>query len=292
MTGPDRRSGFYLVGSAAVLWGLWPLFLRPAGLPGMTSGALIALAMALSGLKVQWRNRRRRRPARAWLLMGVCGLLDAGNMGLYFSALRAGPISVAVLSHYLAPTLAPLFARLWLGERIGGRTLPAAAGGLAGLALILGPAHSGPGVVPAALLGAGSAVFYGALFPVGRELTADFAPLEVQSYHAYVTAAVLFFLAPPVAVPARSLGLVVAGALLCAVFAGALFYEGLGRLAAGRAAVLTYLEPLTATAVGVFFFHEPLAALGLLGAALVFGSGALVALAPPSAGELARAPAC
>ncbi|MHB1846332.1 MAG: DMT family transporter [Deltaproteobacteria bacterium] len=278
MSERETSSGLWMVGSAAILWGLWPLFLRPAGLPGMTSGAIIALAMALSGLPVQWRGRKRRHSGRAWALMGLCGLLDAGNMGLYFSALGHGSVAAAVLSHYLAPTLAPFFARALLGERLSGRVLPAAALGLVGLALLLGPSRGGPGVLTAALLGGGSAVFYAALFPVGKLLTREFSPLEVQSYHAYVTSALLFFLAPSVPVGARSLGLVVAGALLCAVFAGALFYEGLGRVSAGHAAVLTYLEPLTATSVGSLRFGEPLARTGLLGAALVVGSGAFVAL--------------
>ncbi len=276
-----RTRGLALTALAASLWGLWPLFLRPAGVPGTASAAIAAILIAVCGLPAQWRGRRRRRSVRGWLWMGLAGLLDAGNMGCYFTALARGSIAAAVLSHYLAPVLAPPLSRLLIGERISPRTPVAAGAGLAGLLLVLWPAPGGGPVLTAALFGAASALFYGALFPAGRRLTREFDPWEVQSYHAYVTAAALLVLAPPPPISVHSLGLVVAGSLLCAVFAGLLFYRGLALAPAGQVAVLTYLEPLGATALGAAIFHEPVGPWAALGALLVVGGGAYLALERP-----------
>ena len=54
----------------------------------------------------------------AVIALVIVGIADAGNMLLYFLALDRGPIVVAVLSHYLAPTLVALAAPLVLAERV------------------------------------------------------------------------------------------------------------------------------------------------------------------------------
>jgi len=57
--------------------------------------------------------------------------------------------------------------------------------------------------------------------------------------------------------------------------AGAMaFYLGLKRIAAQRAAVLTYLEPLVAALVGALAFGERLSVAALAGGALIVLGGA------------------
>jgi drug/metabolite transporter (DMT)-like permease len=61
---------------------------------------------------------------------------------------------------------------------------------------------------------------------------------------------------------------------------GALFYFGLQRIPAQRAAVLTYLEPLVASLVGALAFGERLGVTGVAGALCILAAGAAVALQP------------
>jgi S-adenosylmethionine uptake transporter len=278
-----RLRGFFLVAAAAVLWGLWVIFLRPAGLPGFTSGAILFSVLVVAGLPSMWRNRHRRRTPQAWIWMAVAGLIDAGNCGCYFTALTRGSIATAVLSHYLAPALAPLFAWLFLRERLSLRTIPATLLGLAGLAALLRPVANGPPVLSAALWGGASAVFYGALFPVGKRLMREFTPFEIQGYHSIVAALVLGLVAPSAAsidAPLRSYLIILVGAIFCAVLAGQLFYYGIALAPAGQAATLTYLEPLVATFAGALFFHEPIGFSAVIGAALVISGGLVLVLEP------------
>jgi drug/metabolite transporter, DME family len=278
-----RLRGFSLVAGAAVLWGLWVLFLRPAGLPGFTSGAILFAVLVVAGSPSAWRHRHSRHSLQAWLWMAFAGLLDAGNAGCYFTALNRGSIATAVLSHYLAPALAPLFAWLFLRERLSPRTLPATLLGLAGLAALVRPVANGPPVLSAALWGGASAVCYGALFPVGKRLTREFEPLEIQCYHSIVAVLLLGFLAPPVSASGAPPGaylIVAVGALFSAVLAGILFYRGLALAPAGQASTLTYVEPFVATLAGALFFHEPIGLSAALGAALVISGGLLLVLEP------------
>jgi drug/metabolite transporter (DMT)-like permease len=288
----DRRlRGFALVAAAAVLWGLWVVFLRPAGLPGFTSGAILFAVLVVAGIPSAWRHRHKRRSPQAWAWMAFAGLLDAGNAGCYFTALDRGSIATAVLSHYLAPALAPLFAWLFLRERLSVRTLPATLLGLAGLAALLRPGANGPPVLSAALWGGASAVCYGALFPVGKRLMREFDAYEVQGYHSVVAALALAFVSPPFAAinaPLRSYLIVFGGAILCALIAGQLFYRGLALAPAGQASTLTYVEPLVATFAGAVLFHEPIGWPAALGAALVISGGLILVLEPSSSPSQTR----
>jgi drug/metabolite transporter (DMT)-like permease len=272
-----------MVAAAASLWGLWSIFLRSSTLPGLTSAAVTMTVLALGGVYWQWQNRHRVRPLSAWAWMAVFGVLDMGNIGFFFLALKHGPVAVATLTHYLAPMLTPLFAKLILGERLSRRTYPAAAAGLIGLFLLLHPEGSGFSrtvVLETAALGAASAVFYGTMVPLGRKLSRHFAPFEVQGYHAIITAALLWLVAPNVSAPLDSWLIVVAGALICGLAAGGLFYTGIREVRSAQASVLTYLEPLVGTLAGVFAFHEPLAPTSVLGASLVVAGGLYLATEP------------
>lgn len=275
--------GYLLVATAAVLWGCWSLFLRPAGL----SGAAVALVLfGVMAVPAAFTTRRPlvrdRRSAAALLILGLC---DAGNAVLYFEALRRGPIAVAVLTHYLAPLLVALLAPLLLGERRSPRALLAAPVSLAGLALVIYQPGSGFPLITA-LLGTGSAVFYAANVLASKEAARAYSPIEVTALHAIVSAAVLLLLFRTEAIPAAppaQLAWVLAGTLLCGLFANTLFVTGLKRVPSAAAGALTYLEPLTAAVVGVAVFLEPIGPWGVLGGVAVLVAGAWVAMQPPAA---------
>jgi drug/metabolite transporter (DMT)-like permease len=190
---------------------------------------------------------------------------------------------VAVLTHYLAPVVVAAFAPLLLREPLGRRTPWALLASLAGLSLlVLGQVFGAGGAAgPAALLGAASALFYGANTLVSKKLLGPLSNAELLSYHCALSALILAGLAPEPPPSLRAfLWLPLAGALLVGAAGGALYYAGLRVIPAQRASVLTYLEPLVAAVVGALVFGERLGAAGLLGAALILGGGVFIVLAP------------
>jgi drug/metabolite transporter (DMT)-like permease len=280
----EAALGLLLVGTAAVGWGTWTLFLRGSGIAPSWQSILILLVVGVVSLPLALRGRARphalRRRTPLWLLLGLLGLLDAGNYICFFTAVHRGPIAVAVLTHYLAPVITAVLAPLFLGEPLSRRTPPALLCALAGLFLLVsGSGGLSGAALPAALFGGASALFYGVNTIVGKKLLLDFSPAEVLSYHSFVAALALLPLAEGGPPPLHLiLWRPLAGALFIGYGCGALFLAGLRRVPAQRGAVLTYLEPLVASAVGALAFHESLAPPSIAGGALILAGGAAIVL--------------
>jgi drug/metabolite transporter (DMT)-like permease len=269
-----------MVAAGATLWGCWSLFLRPAGLSGPQSALLVLAAMSLPAPFLLRREALRDRRATAALV--IVGLADAANAALFFAAMRQGPVSVAVLTHYLAPLLLALSAPWVLGEQSSTRALLGVPLTLAGLAmLIIQPDTAFSGVTAA--LGAASAIFYAVIVLAAKEAARAYSPLAVTSLHAPISVAALLLYfgaeALPPAVDAGTLRVLVGG-VFCGIGGNILFNAGLRRVPTAAAGALTYLEPLTASVVGWVFFAEGLTRLGIAGGVLVLVAGAWVAAEP------------
>lgn len=276
--------GTFLVALAAAGWGTWALFLRGHALPPAWQSAMILLVIALVWLPPALfaSARRTRRSRLAWVLLFAAAVTDAGNYLCYFGALDRGPIALAVLTHYLAPVVVAVLAPVFLREALTRRTAGALAVSLCGLALLVlgeGGLAGAPGRTAA--LGAGSAVFYGLNTLLTKKLLDEFAASELLAYHCLLSAGMVAMFAGPLPALSAFLWAPLAGALLLGACGAALFYVGLSRIPASRAAILTYLEPLVAALVGFFFFAEPLGPAGLAGGALIVAGGAAVVLGEP-----------
>jgi drug/metabolite transporter (DMT)-like permease len=276
-------AGSLLVAAAAVLWGLWPLWVRGAG--GPASAAAAFLVAGLVGLPLALREtlRATRRSRGAFALLLGLGALEAANVWLYFRALAEGAIAPAVLSHYLAPVLVALAAPRLLGEpRARGTPLALllALAGTAALVLPGAPAGSGDATRTALVLGGLSAVFYAALVLLAKRLGRLFGDAELLVYHLLV-AAPLLLAAGGARAPLAALVRPALGGLASALLAGLLYYAGLRRVPAERAAILTYLEPPAAILCGWLALGERPAPEAALGGALILAAGLIVVARPP-----------
>jgi drug/metabolite transporter (DMT)-like permease len=228
-------------------------------------------------------SRRAFADRSATMALVIVGLADAANAALYFSALERGPVVVATLTHYLAPLLVALFVPVFTTEPRSRRALIASPLVLAGLGLVLSRAStSADDFSSAAWLGAGSACFYAVLIIASRVAGRSYSALAVTSLHAIVSAlALLVVFADRVLVPLGDhAGIIIVGCLTNGLLAAALFNSALQRIGAQLTGVLTYLEPLVASAVGIVAFHEHAGPLTLLGALFVVTCGVWVALEP------------
>jgi drug/metabolite transporter (DMT)-like permease len=268
-----------MVGAAAASWGLWSLFLRPTHLASTVATPLIFLTMGLVTLPAALRGPRAVWDRTTLGLVIANATFDVLNIVAYFAAITHTTIAIAVLTHYLAPILIALAAP-WVDGVVTRGARPAAAVALCGLVIILEPWHApAVGAVLGATLGIISAILYAGNVFASRRLAARIGPTRALCYHALLGGVALapFAVGHLGELTPRSIGLLVAGATTVGAASGIVFMIGLLRIGSARAAVLTFMEPIVAVAVGVIVWDESLHPLAMLGGALVLGAGLQVA---------------
>jgi drug/metabolite transporter (DMT)-like permease len=268
-------------------WGTWPFFLRHAEAssrmpPALEAAASIFALTVLSALLVPKDRLRVKATRHDWAQIAVLGVCDALNVVFFFAAYQRTSVAIAVLTHYLTPTLVALAAPVVLGEPWKGRTLLAVGVSSLGLVLLLAPwsAERHPADLVGAAFGAASAVCYAINVLIGKRLVPVFSGSEMALYHGFVALPLLVLLVPVGAWTAVSspaalwLG---AGALVPGAVCGLLWVWGLRSVRASHASNLTLFEPLVATLGASLALHESLGAGSVLGGGLIL-TGAAIAV--------------
>jgi DME family drug/metabolite transporter len=186
--------------------------------------------------------------------------------------------SVAVGS-LIAICSAPLFivilAAAFLGERIDGRTWVALLAGLTGATLLtIGPHGFGrlpPGFLVGIALALGGGVSYATYAVMVKDALRRVPPLTVAALTFTVSALSLLpvLLVEWPSGDARAWALLVYLGVVPTAAAYILYVIGLRTTPVTVSGVLTLVEPLTATLLGVLFFGDRLGVVGALGAALL-----------------------
>ena len=285
--------------ASALLWGtLWiPLReIRAAG----SSGPLLTAVGFLLPLAVLAPFAARRWPQirRAGFALPAAGFGLALSIALYSEGLVRGSVGRVVLLFYLMPVWTTLFARIHLSQPITPRRLASIALGLAGLAVIYGPAlgASGPGSsgdwmgLLAGIVWSATMVFF---LPAAGQTAFD----RVLAQFAFLGPLYLLVSMLPgtgtavATVSHRPLPLawLLAFSLVWMLPAVGLTIFGASRLEPGRAAVLFMLEIAVALVSAALLAVEPFGVSEALGAALIAGAGGveLIFRPPPKSRVLA-----
>jgi DME family drug/metabolite transporter len=240
---------------------------------------LAAAGVDRFGARHPWRSPW---PSLADLpLCAALGLAMAAYQVCYFRAVTLVGVAVAaLLAICSAPLLIAVLAAVFLGERLTSMVRLSLGMAVAGTALlVVGPrglddiaGHFGLG----ALLALGAGVSYAVYAVAAKGLLARVTPLAVAAI-TFALAAVL--LAPALLAEAAPMRAMSAGWPLLlylgvgpTAIAYALFTAGLGRVPATAAGIVSLLEPLTATTLGLAVFGERLGATGAIGALLLLAA--------------------
>jgi DME family drug/metabolite transporter len=268
---------------AGLLWGTGgltgTLLGQTAGLAPLSVAALRLLAGG--GLIVVFRvipGRRWPTGQAAWVRIAVTGLLAAAFQTAYFSAVSLTSVSLATLVTIGAAPVLVQAAELLLGRRRFERSAAVrTALALAGLGLLVGLPSGGYGpavVAESSGLALLSSAGFAALTLLGSVPVPGLDPETVTGLGFTAgglvllpAAATLGGLAFQPTLPA--LGWLSALAVGPTALAYTLYFRGLPRSTAGTGAVLSLLEPLTATVLGVLFLGNRLSPAGTAGAVLL-----------------------
>jgi drug/metabolite transporter (DMT)-like permease len=282
VTRPDGRlaGGFVLL---VLIWGTTWAAIR-VGLEGVPPFTGVALRFAIAGAlllavapALGVRLGRGRHELSLWLVNGLLSFCISYSVvywceqyipsGLAAVLFATYPLFVAALAHVLLP-----------GERLapgGALGLPL---GFAGVAVIFSDdlrLLGGEAVQRAALVMLVSPLVSALATVVVKRWGADVHPLSLAAVPMLLAGLVMGGVAlvvergRPLDLDARSLGALLYLALLGSAVTFTIYYWLLARVAATRLALITYLIPIVAVAVGAVALDEPLRPRLLLGSALV-----------------------
>lgn len=268
--------GYVYVLCAAVLWGLIGPLSKLAFAAGMDTVEVAFWRTTLAWFLFAgqaFKNRELRVAPRD--LPAVCGFGVAGIAGLfgaYMVAVSAGGAALASVLLYTAPAWVAVMSWMFLKEPMGGFKVAAVCATIVGVAGVsLGPgASGGPAVGSRAILfGLISSVTYALYYIFGKYYLGRYRTPTLFLYALPVGSLALLpfvhFTRPTVAgmVPCLALA-------LCSTYgAYSVYYAGLRRLEATRAAVVATLEPVVAAGLAYAMFGERFSLLGYAGAGLI-----------------------
>lgn len=282
---PGNRplAGYSEVLGAAVLWGssgVFSIHLFRMGVPP-ESVALLRPALGLVLLAVFMRLRRgalRRTSLRGLLILGGIGGLMTGIFQLaYQVAIDTVGVPSTVALLYLAPALVVAASGPLLGEWPSPVRVVLAGLSVVGVWLtVLGARGVDVAITPAGLFWgilAGSSYAGYTLF--GRYASPRYGSAATVLYSTagacLLLAGALPTLGSGIVLPphGRAWAVLLVFALLTVAGASFLFYDGLGRIEAGRASIASTVEPVVAALLATTLLDQHLTGVGWLGLALV-----------------------
>lgn len=290
----SERVGFLAAVSAGIIWGFLGYFVRSLGDAGFSavqmtcSRYIIVFAVFLAFILLRHRRMLQvsRKALLVFLMMGVVGNLL--NSTCYFESMERISISLATILQYLSPFVVILLAAPLFGERITrdkGISLIVA---FAGCVLCTGILADDVSLdVLGVAFGVASAFFYGTYTLCSREAVKEgYSTPTIMLYSSMFC----FLFALPVCDPAgmvsttfaswSNLLLVLGLGILMTIVPFGLYNVGISRIGAGKAAIITYVEPLAATVVGFFLYDEAVTVWTVVGMVMILAS--LVVLNRPA----------
>ncbi|MDR7060866.1 MULTISPECIES: DMT family transporter [unclassified Sphingopyxis] len=243
------------------------------------TGTLLAGALYFAS-RPKWPGKATMQ-IHAWRSLFVAGMALC-----FFWALARLPMAEAIALAFVAPLMALYMAAIFLGEKIGPRSIAASMLGLCGVIVIVAGKLGGSDYSDEALWAVGavflSAIFYAYNLILARRQAKMAEPMEIAFFQNFFVAAILTLGAPWfIAVPAASHAPHILGAAVLATTSLLLLSWAYARAETQILATTEYTGFLWAMVFGWFFFDEGVTLPTFAGAVLIVAACLIVARKAP-----------
>jgi DME family drug/metabolite transporter len=277
------------VATLAASWGFIAILVSAVDLDAtvLVFYRLALAAATVAAIALGGRRRALLRPGPAWPGTAAIGLVLAAHWSLFFLTIKLASVAVAVVTVYTAPLFISAVAPFLLPESWSRVALAALVPAAAGIVLIALAGNGGGHVRPLAVAtGLGAGALYAVLVIGGKRLRLQLHPVSF-AFWTYLVAAVA--LAPVLAVSARVLpnswreagALLLLGVVFTGV-SGVLYVTLLGHVTAQAIGVLAFVEPVSASLLAWAILGQSIGAVVLVGGALVLIAGTVVVVREPA----------
>ena len=266
-----------------VIYGSIGIFRR---LIPISSSVLVCLrgllgAILLAGVSlVRRRKLISKLSGKLILLLIISGALIGINWMLLFESYEYTTVAVATLSYYMAPTIVVLISPIFLNEKITLKKGICALVAIAGMFPVSGVISEGiPDIseLRGIVYGLGAAAIYAAVMIINKKLP-QVDPTDKTIVQLFAAAIVMlpYILITDdlesVTFSASAVILVLIVGFVHTGLAYSLFFAGIDGLPAQTAAILCYIDPITALILSSLILHEHMDIYGIIGAIAVIGA--------------------
>ena len=245
----------------------------------LASSQIILMRTLIGGLLLTLIVLLRGGFDRAGIRADLLPLLLGGSvLGLnwvaLFEAYRQLNVSLATLIYYVGPILVLLFSPLLFREKLNSRKITSVVLVAVGLVCISGSIALRGMSMRGLLTAVVSALFYAAVIIFNKRIThtggLQTAALELDIAFVIVLIYMMLTVGPPHPAVSDIPWIAVIG-LVNTGLAYLLYFSGLQKLPAQSAALISYVDPVSALVFSALFLHETMTPVQILGAVLIIG---------------------
>ena len=273
--------------SAMIIFGTIGIFRRyipfPSSVIAFSRGA-IGFAVLLVFLFVTKKGFSMEKIGKSFLPLCVSGALMGFNWILLFEAYNFTSVAAATLCYYMAPVFVIIASPLLFGEKLGTRKLFCVIGAVIGMIFVSGATERGFGEISeikGIFLGLGAAVLYASVVVMNKK-TAEVPSFEKTVVQLGSSAAVILpyiLLTEDLSsleLTAKTVLLLLIVGIVHTGIAYVLYFGSIGKLSAQKAAIFSYVDPVSAIIFSAVFLDEKLSVSGVAGAILILGCAFLI----------------
>ena len=245
----------------------------------LASSQIILMRTLIGGLLLTLIVLLRGGFDRAGIRADLLPLLLGGSvLGLnwvaLFEAYRQLNVSLATLIYYVGPILVLLFSPLLFREKLNSRKITSVVLVAVGLVCISGSIALRGMSMRGLLTAVVSALYYAAVIIFNKRIThtggMQTAALELDIAFVIVLIYMMLTVGPPHPAVSDIPWIAVIG-LVNTGLAYLLYFSGLQKLPAQSAALISYVDPVSALVFSALFLHETMTPVQILGAVLIIG---------------------
>jgi len=284
--GSMKKFAPVLIVIAGILWGCIGLFVRPLNEKGLSSMDVVALrayvtllAMSIF-LLIYDRKLFKIKLKDIWCFLGtgICSILFFNFC--YFSCINITSLAVAAILLYTAPAIVMILSFFLFKEKLKAKKIIALIMTFVGCVLVTGVVGqsvplSGKGI----LVGLGAGLGY-ALYSIFSRYAIErgYQSFTITFYTFLFASIGSFFISDfsqVITVATKETGnllLCLSFGIVCTVLPYLTYTLGLKYVENGKASIIASIEPVTATILGFFVFHEKLSIASIFGVFLVLAA--------------------
>ncbi|BAU29832.1 threonine/homoserine efflux transporter RhtA [Aneurinibacillus soli] len=281
-------SGYLLVLLSAVGFGVLPIFALFAYDSGVSVATLLFLRFVIAAviffgcvfLYSRTWNVSRRQLVSLLLLGGVFYTLQSSA---YFLSVKYIPASLATLLFYLYPVFVAVLSFFFNKETLSKRLIVSVLISLGGMGLVLGTPNGDINAI-GVLFALGAGVVYSLYIIIGDRVTSSVPPIVTSAYIA-LFASTSFFVwglaTDSLHFSFSKIGWlsIIGVAIFSTVLSMLTFFIGMNKTGPTKASIVSMVEPIVTILFSFALLHEQMAALQILGGAIVLTGAVLVIIA-------------